>query len=454
MLCWRFCRSAYPGSIAGGIIPPTAAVSRPFKSVAQPCGSVTAKQYLPYVPFQRQLLSNHFQDHGAQNSVQKGRYHWPGPSESPLLLSRLAPPRILPFLSGLAVTQSSTRRYLIRNPIIWRSHATAHDATEIFLQPLDPWCRRQSIKRGFAISLPILVLYVLLYLLHFVPQESELRRHYMSTVARFWTYRRHEGFQNIASLGTYVTSQFTHDRLIHLVIDSVVLVGVASILSPVFSCRTFFAVYVCGGFLAAAADCAWAQLTNPCRNFTQAQVDQCSRSHHLITETRAKVVKINRFSFFTEKGLNEIRTNKGDIAEDHKEFQRLIKVLKTNLLYARNWIVWNIPNWAARGSLACLGMPPIRWASSLFFLHTNRVHSDADAKQYIVTVATLIRPRTMITLMGVRSSVSLYNLTACFFLLNVSLEPVTGSRSAVSPGTSKAQKLTISQSQPSGLYSW
>lgn len=440
MLCLRFCRSAHPcTTILGGIIPPTPAISQPFKSVAQPCRSVTAKQYPQYVPFQRPLLSNHFQDHGAQNFVQKGRYHWSGPSESPLLLSRLAPPRILPFLSRLAFTQSSTRSCLIQNLINWRSHATAHDASAIFLQPLDPSCRRQSIRRGFAISLPILVLYVLLYLLHFVPQESELGRRYMSTVARFWTYRRHEGFQNIASLGTYVTSQFTHDRLQRLVIDSVVLVGVASILSSVFSCRTFFAVYVCGGFLAAAADCAWARLTNPCRNFTQAQLDQCSTFDRLLTEARAKLVKINPFSFFTEKGLNEIRTNKGDIAEDYKEFQRLKGVIDKHLPYVQNWAEWNVPNWAARGSLACLGMPPIRWASSLFFLHTNRVHSDADAKQQIVTVATFIRPRTMITLMGVRSSVSLYKLTACFFVLDVFLEPVTGVRSAISPGTSKAK---------------
>lgn len=356
MLCLRVCRSAHPCTIPGGVIPPTAAVFPPFKSVAQPCRSMTAKQYLPYVPCQRPLLSNRFQDHGAQYSVQKGRYHRSG---SPLLLSRLAPPR-RSFLSGLAFTQSSTRRCLLHNPIIWRSYATVHDASELFLQPLDPSCRRQSIKRGFAISLPILALYVLLYLLHFVPQEPELCRHYLSTATRFWVYRRYEGFQNIASLGTYVTSQFTHNHLRRLVIDSVVLVGVASILSPVFNRRMLFAVYVGGGFLAAAADCAWARLTNPCRNFTQAQLDQGPTLHRLLTETRAKQIKTNFRSFLTMKGLNEIQTNKGDIADDYKEWRRLGEINEKHTPFVRSWVEWNMPNWAARASLACLGMSPIR----------------------------------------------------------------------------------------------
>ena len=134
----------------------------------------------------------------------------------------------------------------------------------MFVQPLDPSCRRQSIRRGFVISLPILIIYVLLYLLGLALHRFEQGRYYLDTVARFWFYTRQEGLQNVISLCTFVSSQFTHIGLAPLVMDSLVLVGIASVLGSVFNRRTFFAVYVLGGFLAAAADCAWAGATNPC----------------------------------------------------------------------------------------------------------------------------------------------------------------------------------------------
>ena len=366
MLCFKFCRSALPCTISGGLLPPTAAVSRPFRSVSQSCRSVTAKQYLP----QRLLLLwNQVQGQGAQINMQKATCHRFGPSESTPLLSRLAPPRILPF--------SSYHQRL--KPPIRRSHATAHDASAIFLQPLDPSCRRQSIKRGFAISLPILTIYVLLYLLNLVPQESELGRRYMSTVARFWTYRRHEGFQNIFSLGTFITSQFTHDRLIRLMIDSVVLVGVASVLGSVFSCRTFFAVYVFGGFLAAAADCAWARLTSPYWSVTQAQLDQTLASIRLFAEAQTKINEFDTLSLLTMRGKKEILTKKGDVVEV-KEVLRLVEIMYNNRPTVISWIRWTRPNWAASGSLVCLSMPPIRWVTSPFVWEKNRIHSDADVE--------------------------------------------------------------------------
>lgn len=175
------------------------------------------------------------------------------------------------------------------------------------------------MRRGFAISLPVLIIYLFLYLLNFVPQESKIYQQYKSIVARFWSYHRHEAFQNVASLGTYVMSQFIHDGLIRLVIDSLILIGVASILGSVFNRRTFFAVYVLGGFLAATADCAWAQITNPCRNFSQAQCDEASTSASLINDASAEIARLSASSrVYTIRGFGKLLIN----SEDFEELKR------------------------------------------------------------------------------------------------------------------------------------
>lgn len=49
----------------------------------------------------------------------------------------------------------------------------------------------------------------------------------------------------------------------------------------------------------------------------------------------------------------------------------------------------------------------------------------------------------MVTLIGARPSVSLYKLTVCFFVFNISTDSVNIYGSAISPRKSKAQKLTI-----------
>lgn len=275
------------------------------------------------------------------------------------------------------------------------------DPTAIFLQPLGPSCRRQSVRRGFAISLPILIIYLLLYLLNFVSWNSKLGQQYKNTVVRFWSYQRHEGFQNVASLGTYVTSQFTHNGLIHLVIDSLVLIGVASILGSVFNRRMFFAVYVCGGFLAAAADCAWARLTNPSRNLTQAQINQVSTSASLINEALAKKAEIITSSqIFTYRGFVELLTNPTEHERKHsgeiEELRKQNKVIETNYPLVRDWHRWIKPYSAASGSLVCL-----------------------------LSVAALIRPRTIINMIGVRPSVLLYDMTAAILVFNLCMPSAT-----------------------------
>lgn len=284
MLYSKFCRRAHPCTISNGLLPPTAALSRlttpetsAFKSVEQfwkICRPVTAKHYLSCVLQRRPPFpSNQSQCQSVHNTTRK-EYHRFGLAQSALLPLRISPPKILRSFYKPASTQSSSRPCLIHKTSNLRCHVTAYNPIAILLQPLDSSSRRQSVRRGFAISLPILIVYLLFYLLHFVPWESKLGRKYKCTVDRFWSYHRREGFQNVASLGTYITSQFTHNGLIPLVIDSLALIGVASILGSVLDRRTFSAAYILGGFLAAAADCAWAWVTNPCRSLTPAQLDQ------------------------------------------------------------------------------------------------------------------------------------------------------------------------------------
>ena len=205
-------------------------------------------------------------------------------------------------------------------------------------------------------SLPILMIYLLLSLLASVLHRTELGRHHLDTVARFWTYRTHEGLQNVASLCTFVTSQFTHKSLASLVMDSLVLVGIASILGSVFNRRTFFAVYVLGGFLAAAADCAWAQATNPCQSLTQAQHDEILTSARIINEATAKLTELISSSW---KGFVESLTNPEalkKLAKDpvQKERRRLQAIIRKHLPIVRDWARWTRLNWASSGSLVCL----------------------------------------------------------------------------------------------------
>ena len=367
MFCLKFSKSAPPYTISNVLFPPAAyspfttpGISK-FASVEQSWHirrSLTAKQYLSCLPLQRlPSLLDRSQDLSAQNTTRKGIYHRVGPFQSTLSTSRLASLRTLPFFSSLAFTQSSFGSCLKHNIPCWRSHATAHDPAAVFLQPLDPLCRRQSIGRGIAISLPILLIYLLLFLLNFVSQQSKLGREYTSIVTRFCTYRRHEGLQNVVSL---VISQFTHSSSIRLAIDSLVLIGVASLLGSVFNRRTFFVVYVLGGFLAAAADCAWARFTNPCRNPTQAQIDQINTSVCLINEAGTKLARLSPvLQISTMKDLVKYRTDLGRLVNS-KEFSEQVDIFKKHVPLVRDWVRWSRPNWAASGSLVCLRMPSTR----------------------------------------------------------------------------------------------
>ena len=237
-----------------------------------------------------------------------------------------------------------------------RFHATADDPVALLLQPLDPSSRRQSVRRGFTISLPILIAYFLLYLLNYVSWES--KPEYKASIRYFWHYRRHEGFQNVASLVTYVTSQFTHDGFISMAIDSLVLIGVASILSSVFNRRTFFAVYVIGGFLAAAADCAWARFSNPCRRLTQAQVVQYNTSAILCKKASTKYQEILVSSkVFTMRGFRELLAHPWNFLTGYgEELERQYKLWRKYYDQTTDSDRWVMPTRAASGSLVCLCM--------------------------------------------------------------------------------------------------
>ena len=355
MLGFRFCRSTPTRTISNAFLPPGAAVSR--RATPEVCRSVTTDPHLSCLWLQRfPLLLSQYQNLSPRQSLWNTMYHRLSPSQTLQLPSRLTPPRlVLPSFSNSIFTKSSLRICLMPKPITWRSHTTAHEPYTMFLQPLDPSCRRQSIGRGFIISLPILIIYLLVYLLSFVLESTELGRHHLDTVARFWTYKRQEGLQDVAGLCTFVTSQFTHYRLAPLVMDSFVLIAIASVLGSVFNRRTFFAVYVLGGFLAAAVDCAWAWVMNPCQNLTQAQRDEISTSVRMIDEAVAKLneLKSSRQPF-TWKFYVENLTN--------TELRSQVRIIQEQRPVIRDRLRWNELNLASSGSLICLSMLPIHKA--------------------------------------------------------------------------------------------
>ena len=364
MLCFNFSRSAPAFTILSGLRPSSATLSRP--ALPYICRSVTGKQYRSYIPLQNiPLQSNHFQ---CQSVTRRGIYRWS--STSQLLPSRLAPLRSLPSFSNSAFTQSSIR-ISVQEPVFRRSHATTYDPETLFLQPLDPSHRRHSIRRGFTISLPILAIYLLVYVLSLKQPESKC----------FWSYRRRDGFLNVTSLCTFITSQFTHDRLIPLVIDSLALVLIASILGSVLNCRTFCTVYVIGGFFAAVADCAWAQATNPCRSLTVAQIRQNNISCRLINEAIVKVTFASQL--FSKKGLIELWTNRRNFVEKYKEITKHADFVSEHYTSSiRDYCKWLGKNQAAWGSLVCLSMALTPRAFTLFSFFLKRPdYSDANVEQ-------------------------------------------------------------------------
>ena len=355
MLCFNFSRSAPAFTILSGLRPSSATLSRP--ALPYICRSVTGKQYRSYIPLQNiPLQSNHFQ---CQSVTRRGIYRWS--STSQLLPSRLAPLRALPSFPNSAFTQSSIR-ISVQKPLFQRSHATTYDPETIFLQPLDPSYRRQSIRRGFTISLPILAIYLFVYLLSLRQPESKLGKQQMNTGARFWSYRKRDGFLNVTSLCTFITSQFTHDRLIPLVIDSLALVLIASSLGSVLNCRTFCTVYVIGGFFAAVADCAWAQATNPCRSLTVAQIRQNNISCRLINEAKVKVTTLEitfASQLFSKKGLIELWTDPRNFVEKNKEITKHADFVSEHYTSSiRDYCKWVGESQATWGSLVCLSMAP------------------------------------------------------------------------------------------------
>ena len=191
MLGFKFYRSTRTPTISSGFLLSSAAVTG--RAIPEICRSVIAKQHLSCLPLQRfPLLWNHRRDLSPRHFPRNNMGHWLSPSHSPLLPSQHTHPRLLPSPSNSTSTKSSMRICSMPKPISWRSHATAHEPNTMYLQPLDPSCRRQSIRRGLIISLPILIIYLLLYLLRYVLIGTEIGRHHLNTVARFWHYTRRE----------------------------------------------------------------------------------------------------------------------------------------------------------------------------------------------------------------------------------------------------------------------
>lgn len=214
MLCLKFCRSARSCIISDGLLPPTADLSRVaapkisrFKSVEQSWNifrPVIVKRCLSCVPQRRPpLYLNQFQGRSAHHIVRISTTICPqlGLARSAFLPSGISPLKTLRSFHESAsnptlyATQSSIKQCFKHKKPYLRTQATAHDPIAILLQPLDSSCHYQSVRRGFATSLPILIIYLLLYLLNFVPWESKLGHQYYGTFARFWIYQRREGLR-------------------------------------------------------------------------------------------------------------------------------------------------------------------------------------------------------------------------------------------------------------------
>ena len=107
---------------------------------------------------------------------------------------------------------------------------------------------------------------------------------------------------------------------------------------------------------------------------------------------------------------------------------RQLQVIKKYYPFVRDWIRWSRPNWVASGSLVCYVCKRLVGRLLRFSFHTNRIHSGANVDQYLVSVATLLRPLTIINVMGIGPSVLLRQLTAYLFVWNLCATLVTDSR--------------------------
>ena len=108
---------------------------------------------------------------------------------------------------------------------------------------------RWTLPRGLRLSLPILALYLLFYLVLLIPEDSSWRQRALSVAVQYGTYRKHECFQRLNSPITYLTSQFFHDNPKTLIVDSIALIGIATVLGPSIGAKTFFILYLLGGFI-------------------------------------------------------------------------------------------------------------------------------------------------------------------------------------------------------------
>ena len=94
---------------------------------------------------------------------------------------------------------------------------------------------------------------------------------------------------------------------------------------------SYFSAYVLGGFLAAAADCAWVWITNSSRRYTQAQRDQVLTSARLCDEAIAKIAQIHAsVKGLTMRGLTELFANSEKLSGINEELRKQRKVVETH----------------------------------------------------------------------------------------------------------------------------
>ena len=148
---------------------------------------------------------------------------------------------------------------------------------------------RWTLPRGLRLSLPILALYLLFYLVLLIPEDSSWRQRALSVAVQYGTYRKHECFQRLNSPITYLTSQFFHDNPKTLIVDSIALIGIATVLGPSIGAKTFFILYLLGGFIGANVDCPWKWVGNPLRRLSGLEYDEKIREgQQLVLEKQSK----------------------------------------------------------------------------------------------------------------------------------------------------------------------
>ena len=286
---------------------------------------------------------------------------------------------------------SSLRQYTIRSfsgqSRLLNRQITPPGTSLVLAQSFESSVLWQNLKRALWLSAPIIAIYFLAYLISSIPANYRLSRISTGIVDRFWNYKRCEWLQTGYSPITWITSQFAHDSPTLLAFDILALISVAIVLGPFVDGRTFFVIYLLGGFISANLDCAWTWATNPCRGASAEGYKQ-------------RVIEVNQFIAEIKAGKSyrkswsEILSRKFDkkVVETPDQRKKRREEAKEHVQghlskhrRFRDFRHWCQPNFGANGSLTCLCKK-----LSFYSMGLSQFLSI-----FLVTVAAFMRPRTL-----------------------------------------------------------